>query len=241
MYTEDSYLNICTVCVLEFEKISDRLSLAQLLFCTTCQFNVESMYCIQKTALSIFVLYVLWSLKKYQRTRSKQLRNEKKKKKNEKNASGGKRILNSLMPACVRGLESYLSEWVAATVYVNFTPQETKTFPFSQIVDWQWTSRKEEIEFDLTALIVLYYKKQIKPRLLFMLNVCSIRKIEYDVMMFIFVPDFQGFLYPGYTQCHISVPTKENETSNHLVPPSCCGKGKISTWGFQTDEYKSYF
>ena len=61
-------------------------------------------------------------------------------------ASDGKRIQNSLLPGCVRALESYLSEWVAATVYVNFTPQETKTFPFSQIVDWQWTSRKEEVE-----------------------------------------------------------------------------------------------
>ena len=56
------------------------------------------------------------------------------------------RIPPCLPAACVRALESYLSEWVAATVYVNFTPQETKTFPFSQIVDWQWTSRKEEID-----------------------------------------------------------------------------------------------
>ena len=34
------------------------------------------------------------------------------------------------MPACASGLGSYLFEWVAATVYVNFPPEETGTFPF---------------------------------------------------------------------------------------------------------------
>ena len=33
------------------------------------------------------------------------------------------------------GLESYLFEWVAATVYVNFPPEETGTFSFSKILN----------------------------------------------------------------------------------------------------------